>query len=73
MTKLFAEYFGDSLVMDELQKIIWARIPHFFNSPYYVYQYATSFAASSRLYEKVTNEKYGRTSKDYLGKNPSFL
>ncbi len=48
MTKLFAEYFGDSLVMDELQKIIWARIPHFFNSPYYVYQYATSFAASSR-------------------------
>lgn len=58
MTKLFTEYFGDSLVMDELQKIIWARIPHFFNSPYYVYQYATSFAASSRLYEKVTNEKY---------------
>ncbi len=58
MTKLFAEYFGDSLVMDELQKIIWARIPHFFNSPYYVYQYATSFAASSRLYGKVTNEKY---------------
>lgn len=58
MTKLFAEYFGDSLVMDELQKIIWARIPHFFNSPYYVYQYATSFAASSRLYEKITNEKY---------------
>ena len=58
MTKLFAEYFGDSLVMDELQKIIWARIPHFFNSPYYVYQYATSFATSSRLYEKVTNEKY---------------
>lgn len=58
MTKLFAEYFGDSLVMDELQEIIWARIPHFFNSPYYVYQYATSFAASSRLYEKVTNEKY---------------
>ena len=58
MTKLFAEYFGDTLVMDELQKIIWARIPHFFNSPYYVYQYATSFAASSRLYEKVTGKNY---------------
>ena len=58
MDRLFKEYFGEELTMDELQKIIWARIPHFFNSPYYVYQYATSFAASSRLYEKVTNEKY---------------
>lgn len=58
MAELFETYFGKTLVMDELQKIIWARIPHFFNSPYYVYQYATSFAASSRLYEKITNEKY---------------
>lgn len=64
MTKLFAEYFGDGLVIDELQKIIWARIPHFFNSPYYVYQYATSFAASSRLYEKVTNEKYSAEERE---------
>lgn len=64
MTKLFAEYFGEELVMDELQKIIWARIPHFFNSPYYVYQYATSFAASSRLYEKVTGENYSETERE---------
>ena len=64
MTKLFAEYFGEELVMDELQKIIWARIPHFFNSPYYVYQYATSFAASSRLYEKVTGENYSEAERE---------
>lgn len=64
MTKLFAEYFGDGLVMDELQKIIWARIPHFFNSPYYVYQYATSFAASSRLYEKVIDKKYSKEERE---------
>lgn len=64
MTKLFAEYFGEELIMDELQKIIWARIPHFFNSPYYVYQYATSFAASSRLYEKVTGENYSEAEKE---------
>lgn len=64
MTKLFAEYFGEELVMDELQKIIWARIPHFFNSPYYVYQYATSFAASSRLYEKVTGENYSGAERE---------
>ena len=64
MTKLFAEYFGEELVMDELQKIIWARISHFFNSPYYVYQYATSFAASSRLYEKVTGENYSEAERE---------
>ena len=45
--------------MDELQKIVWARIPHFYNSPYYVYQYATSFASSANLYDRITNEKYG--------------
>lgn len=55
---LFKEYFGDTITMDELQKIIWARIPHFFNSPYYVYQYATSFASSANLYDRITNEKY---------------
>lgn len=58
MDNLFKEYFGDTITMDELQKIIWARIPHFFNSPYYVYQYATSFASSANLYDRITNEKY---------------
>lgn len=58
MDKLFKDYFGEELIMDDLQKIIWARIPHFFNSPYYVYQYATSFSASSKLFELVTDEKY---------------
>lgn len=58
MDNLFKEYFGDTITMDELQKIIWARIPHFFNSPYYVYQYATSFASSANLYDRIINEKY---------------
>lgn len=58
MNKLFKDFFGDDLVVDELQKIVWARIPHFFNSPYYVYQYATSFSASSKLYDKITNANY---------------
>lgn len=58
MDNLFKEYFGDTITMDELQKIIWARIPHFFNSPYYVYQYATSFASSANLYDRIANEKY---------------
>ncbi len=58
MENLFKDYFGTELTMDELQKIIWARIPHFYNSPYYVYQYATSFASSANLYDRITNTKY---------------
>ncbi|MFU8786486.1 MAG: M3 family metallopeptidase, partial [Candidatus Izemoplasmataceae bacterium] len=30
--------------------------PHIFNTPYYVYQYATSFAASLKLYELVKED-----------------
>ena len=71
MDNLFKEHFGDSITMDELQKIIWARIPHFFNSPYYVYQYATSFASSANLYDRITNTKYSeeeraKAKEDYL-------
>ena len=63
MYSLFKKYFGDSVTIDELQKIIWSRIPHFFRSPFYVYQYATSFASSAKLYENLktnpeSREKY---------------
>jgi len=63
MFNLFKKYFGDTVTIDELQKIIWARIPHFYNSPFYVYQYATSFASSAKLYEDLkanpeSREKY---------------
>ena len=63
MYNLFKKYFGESITIDELQKIIWSRIPHFFNSPFYVYQYATSFASSAKLYENLktnpeSREKY---------------
>ena len=63
MYNLFKKYFGDSVTIDELQKIIWSRIPHFFRSPFYVYQYATSFASSAKLYENLktnpeSKEKY---------------
>ncbi|MCQ8211494.1 oligoendopeptidase F [Cetobacterium somerae] len=68
MSNLFTEYFGNDLTMDELQKIIWARIPHFYNSPYYVYQYATSFASSANLYNRITNPEYSLDEREQAKK-----
>jgi oligoendopeptidase F len=51
---LLKEYYGDALAADDFYKWTWARIPHFFNTPYYVYQYATCFASSAQLYDAMT-------------------
>jgi oligoendopeptidase F len=47
-------YQGDNVTSDELYDNLWARIPHFYNSPYYVYKYATCFASSAALYNAMT-------------------
>ncbi|MBN1650817.1 MAG: oligoendopeptidase F [Bacteroidales bacterium] len=49
------KYYGDDIFTRDQANIFWARIPHFYRSPFYVYQYATSFAASASLYEQVKN------------------
>ncbi|PYQ94044.1 MAG: oligoendopeptidase F [Acidobacteria bacterium] len=46
---LLKAYHGDALDYDELSRVTWARIPHFFSTPYYVYQYATCYASSAEL------------------------
>jgi oligoendopeptidase F len=51
---LLKEYWGDAVTVDDFYKWTWARIPHFFNTPYYVYQYATCFASSAQLYGAMT-------------------
>jgi oligoendopeptidase F len=47
-------WYGDALTVDDFYKFTWARISHFFNTPYYVYQYATCFASSAQLYQAMT-------------------
>jgi oligoendopeptidase F len=49
----FEAYYGDTVEMETLTPITWARIPHFFNSPYYVYQYATCFASAAKLAQEL--------------------
>ena len=50
---LLREYYGDVLDEEELSQVTWARIPHFFSTPYYVYQYATCFASTARLMQDL--------------------
>ena len=51
---LLKAYHGDAYDYDELSRVTWARIPHFFSTPYYVYQYATCFASSAQLMKQLT-------------------
>ncbi|MBV9360774.1 MAG: oligoendopeptidase F [Betaproteobacteria bacterium] len=56
LTKIYGEllrrYHGDAVKIDDLYTVEWAYIPHFYNS-FYVYQYATSIAASSLFAEAI--------------------
>ena len=51
---LLKAYHGDALDYDEQSRVTWARIPHFYSTPYYVYQYATCFASSAQLMKQLT-------------------
>ena len=73
MEDLFDKYYGDIIEKDDLIYIFWARVPHFFNSPFYVYQYATCFASSAILYEKMINSSDENKKKQTLDKYIQLL
>jgi oligoendopeptidase F len=50
---LLADYYGDSVDLIPQGGITWSRIPHFFSTPYYVYQYATCFASAARIAQEI--------------------
>jgi oligoendopeptidase F len=69
LSKLYSEivkkYYGHDqgvCVVDDYIANEWAFIPHFYN-PFYVFQYATSFTASSALSEKVLLGAPGATER----------
>ena len=49
------QYFGPEMVSDELIGAEWMRIPHFYYN-FYVYQYATSFAAAVAVAHRILEE-----------------
>jgi oligoendopeptidase F len=52
-TQLLKDYYGDAVDLNPYTGLTWSRIPHFFNSPYYVYQYATCFASAAKLAKQI--------------------
>ena len=66
-SEMYQKYWGPEIVVDEEEKYTWARIPHFYYN-FYVYQYATGFAASEILAQKVK-----RNGKSAVDKYLTFL
>ena len=67
---IFRKYYGADqgvCTVDDLFAVEWAFIPHFYYN-FYVYQYSTSFTASTALAEKVLNRE-----KDALEKYIRFI
>jgi oligoendopeptidase F len=63
--KLLNKYYGKDLEIceiDNLYHLEWAYIPHFYMN-FYVYQYATSFTASSVLAGRVLGKENGSVEK----------
>lgn len=57
-------YFGNDITVDKNVALEWARIPHFYYH-FYVYQYATGFAAAIALSQRILSEG-ASAREDYL-------
>ena len=53
--RLNALYYGPDMVVDDRIAMEWARIPHFYYN-YYVFQYATGYAAAIALSRRILTE-----------------
>lgn len=56
--ELNQKYFGPDMAADPQIAMEWARIPHFY-TPFYVYQYATGFAAAIAISQKILRGEPG--------------
>jgi oligoendopeptidase F len=70
--QLLRDYYGDVVNEEEISRLTWARIPHFFSTPYYVYQYATCFASTASLMQALRSPD-GAVSADGVDRYLSLL
>ena len=66
MIDLYKKYYDLDLNEEAYKEFVWAYIPHMFYTPFYVYQYATSFAASFKIYKDVSENVPGAFER-YVG------
>ncbi|MBD3225833.1 MAG: oligoendopeptidase F [Caldithrix sp.] len=52
---IYKEYHGPEFKLDRETNALWSRVPHFYYN-YYVFQYATSFVASTALVKQILEE-----------------
>lgn len=60
-------YFGDKVIVDELIRFEWMRIPHFY-TPFYVYQYATGLSAACYIAQNILkgDQRFIENYKNFL-------
>jgi len=59
---LNVKYFGNEIIIDKEVDVEWSRIPHFY-SDFYVYQYATGYAAASAFSKSILEGKENAVEK----------
>jgi oligoendopeptidase F len=69
---LLREYYGEVIDEEEISRVTWARIPHFYSTPYYVYQYSTCFASTARLMQGIRSSS-GATRGEAVSRYLSLL
>ncbi|NKF06892.1 oligoendopeptidase F [Clostridium gasigenes] len=60
--ELNQKYFGPDMIVDPEIDVEWSRIPHFY-SDFYVYQYATGYAAASAFAKSILDKKENAVEK----------
>lgn len=65
---LNVDYFGADMIIDEELDMGWAKIPHIFKTPFYVYSYATGFSAAIAIATKIN-----QGDKDFINAYLEFL
>ena len=66
MKELYMTYYGIDLETEPLKQMVWAYIPHLFFSPFYVYQYATCFSASMKLFDDIIIKQNSNALEKYI-------